>query len=76
MQKEPTPVWHSLDSDAILNAQNVSLSQGLSDADVTQRQSLYGLNQLPIRHARPAWLRLLLQFHNPLIYVLLVAYEE
>ncbi|HEU4708389.1 MAG TPA: cation-transporting P-type ATPase, partial [Methylophilaceae bacterium] len=34
---------------------------------------LHGPNSLPQAHRRPAWLRFLLQFHNPLIYVLVVS---
>jgi magnesium-transporting ATPase (P-type) len=72
MQQEPS-AWHAFTGQHILAEHNVSLEHGLTYDEVTKRQAQFGLNQLPIRHARPAWLRLLLQFHNPLIYVLLAA---
>lgn len=46
---------------------------GLSNAKASARLAEVGENKLPSPSSRPAWLRLALQFHNPLIYVLLVA---
>ena len=38
-----------------------------------ERQQQYGANELAVRSVTPAWKRLLRQFNNLLIYVLLVA---
>ncbi len=46
--------------------------QGLSAAEAGERQRQYGLNRLPEIKPRSAWLRFIGQFHNLLIYVLLV----
>ncbi|GAB1266456.1 cation-translocating P-type ATPase [Aurantivibrio infirmus] len=44
--------------------------QGLSQQEAKNRLREYGPNSLPLAKPTPAWLRLLRQFHNPLIYVL------
>jgi magnesium-transporting ATPase (P-type) len=63
---------HALDAETILNILSTSKS-GLSTTEAQSRLAMYGENKLPAYQTRPAWLRLALQFHNPLIYVLLVA---
>lgn len=47
--------------------------EGLSQEEVMHRQSKYGMNELPEKQKIPEWKKFLLQFHNPLIYVLLVS---
>ncbi len=46
---------------------------GLSQQEAAARLERYGRNSLPPPKRRGPWLRFALQFHNPLIYVLLVA---
>lgn len=41
--------------------------------EVAARLASHGRNSLPERPGKPAWLRFLLQFHQPLIYLLLAA---
>ncbi|MCR8924418.1 HAD-IC family P-type ATPase [Dasania sp. GY-MA-18] len=50
-----------------------SSEQGLTDAEAAHRKQQYGTNSLPLAAPKPAWLRLVLQFHNVLIYVLIVS---
>ena len=50
-----------------------NLQCGLTQAEAERRLAVHGPNRLPEEPPDPAWLRLLRQFHNPLIYVLLVA---
>ncbi len=50
-----------------------SNAQGLSVGEVTERLAQHGPNRLPAAPPRPWWRRLLAQFHNLLIYVLLAA---
>jgi cation-transporting ATPase F len=45
---------------------------GLSDAEADRRRQIHGANSLTSRGGRPAWLKLLLQFNNPLLITLLV----
>lgn len=64
--------WHHQTADEVLHALD-SRVDGLSKEDVARRLQLYGANRLPQAHGRSALLRFLSQFHNVLIYVLLVA---
>lgn len=73
---EPIPTaphWHALDSTQVLERLRVNPADGLTAGEVTRRRAQHGPNRLPEPPRRPAWQRFLLQFHNPLIYVLLVA---
>ena len=54
-------------------ALSVSASTGLNHKEAARRLGQYGRNSLPLPKRRGPWLRFALQFHNPLIYVLLVA---
>ena len=64
------PPWHSLSAEVALTRLH-SQQDGLSSAEVRQRQQLYGPNRLPSVKPRSAWLRFFRQFHNVLIYVLI-----
>ncbi|WP_432472916.1 cation-transporting P-type ATPase [Amphritea sp. HPY] len=66
------PHWHTLDHHQVCLQLN-SGPDGLTQNDVTDRRNRYGPNQLP-EPPRRNWLkRLLIQFHNVLIYVLIIA---
>ena len=68
-----TPTWHAQPLNEVLHTLSVSANAGLSHHEATQRIEQYGRNSLPASKRRGPWLRFALQFHNPLIYVLLVA---
>ena len=68
-----TPAWHQLDSTAVLELLDCDPRTGLSTAEAERRLQTHGPNALPAARKRPPWMRLLLQFHNVLIYVLLGA---
>ena len=63
--------WHALDIESV-GRELSSNGNGLTSDEAGQRIARYGPNRLPERAGTSAWMRLLLQFHNPLIYVLLV----
>lgn len=67
------PAWHAQTHDAVLRAWSVTDRTGLSHDEAVKRLDEYGPNRLAGTKPRSAWVRLLLQFHNPLIYVLLAA---
>ncbi|NLC71234.1 MAG: cation-transporting P-type ATPase [Desulfuromonadaceae bacterium] len=69
LDKKP---WHALDSEEIL-AQLGTSGEGLSFEQAQKRLREHGPNRLPPPHRRSSLVRFLLQFHNLLIYVLLVA---
>lgn len=64
--------WHTLESAEVLRAL-ASNASGLTSAEVGARLNIYGSNAVPVTHGASALQRLLRQFHNPLIYVLLAA---
>lgn len=54
-------------------ALGVDPEQGLSAAEAARRLAQHGPNSLRTTPPRPAWRRLLAQFQDPLVYLLLVA---
>ena len=66
------PPWHGMSTDEVVSKLETSLS-GLGTEAAAQRLSEYGPNRLPEAKQRSALMRLLAQFHNVLIYVLLAA---
>jgi len=72
MSDEATRHWHAHTAAEALHVLATPES-GLGAAQVRERLAQYGPNRLRPPKARSAWLRLLAQFHNILIYVLLAA---
>ena len=68
----PAP-WHARGVDDTVAALGTDPHAGLDGGEAATRLAQHGENRLPPSVHRPAWLRLVLQFHNPLIYVLLVS---
>ncbi|MCC6303161.1 MAG: cation-transporting P-type ATPase [Gammaproteobacteria bacterium] len=68
---EAEPPWHSREASGVLSRLETDAARGLSTHDAELRLARHGPNQLPSPPRRPPWLRLLLQFHNVLIYVML-----
>lgn len=64
---------HQLPVDEAVARSATDRARGLTSAEAEQRLFRYGPNVLPRVERRGALVRLLLQFHNPLIYTLLVA---
>ena len=64
--------WHALDSAEVMTRLRAS-HDGLGDEEVKHSLAKYGPNRLPEPKTRGPLLRFLVQFHNLLIYVLLVA---
>ncbi|AFY40132.1 ATPase, P-type (transporting), HAD superfamily, subfamily IC [[Leptolyngbya] sp. PCC 7376] len=65
--------FHDLSTQKVLDDFGSNLEQGLSAEQVAQRYETYGWNELTFKSGKPAWLRFLLQFHQPLLYILLFA---
>ncbi len=64
--------WHSMQDSECLRLIDSRMT-GLSREEVTQRLAQYGPNRLQPPQSRSPWLRFLGQFHNVLIYILLIA---
>jgi magnesium-transporting ATPase (P-type) len=67
------PAWHATPVAAVLAHLGTNVHHGLTDAEAARRRVEVGSNVLPPPRRRGPVLRLLLQFHNVLIYVLLGA---
>lgn len=65
--------WHHLDVKDVVGRLETDQHCGLTVAEVQRRLAREGPNRLPPPRKRPAWLRFLVQFHNVLIYMMLVA---
>ena len=64
--------WHTLQIQEVLDTLDID-GEGLSDSEAHRRLAIHGENRLPAAPRRSWLIRLLAQFHNVLIYVLLVA---
>ena len=73
MQGQHDTPWHARESEEVLAALESTADKGLSEEEARQRLEAYGKNEIPEPPRKSALMRLLLQFHNVLIYLLLVA---
>jgi P-type Ca2+ transporter type 2C len=71
--RKKTGNWHSTDAAVVINELDTDQSNGLTGEQASSRLGEYGPNKLPEGKKRSVWMRLLAQFHNVLIYVLLAA---
>ncbi len=75
MTSDPSPPesWHALPADAVVDRMASHMSSGLADHEAAARIARHGPNILTVRRGQGPLVRLLLQFHQPLIYILLIA---
>ncbi len=65
--------WHHLPADEVIGLLDGDKEKGLDLFEVETRQKHFGPNAITGKKGRGPLLRLLLQFHQPLIYILLAA---
>ncbi len=65
--------WHTLASAEAVQFLGVNASTGLSVEEVLSRQKEFGPNQMTAQQRVSPWIHFLLQFHQPLIYILLAS---
>ena len=71
---EPANIpWHTKSADEVVREQGSDARAGLSAAEAAARLARYGPNIITAKKGRPWWVRLLLQFHAPLVYILIAA---
>jgi cation-transporting P-type ATPase F len=73
MDAMPDRPWHGLEESAVAEALETEANHGLSSAEVAERERRFGQNALTAKKGQGPLVRFLLQFHAPLVYVLLVA---
>jgi len=67
---QPQPDWHTLEAVEVEQRLQTA-ARGLSEAEAAARLGLYGANRLAPAKTRGPLMRLLAQFHNILLYVIL-----
>ncbi len=65
--------WHALKAGEAIERLDTDPDKGLGADMARQRLEEHGRNEIPKGKKRSAWMRLLMQFHNVLIYVLMAA---
>lgn len=72
-EQESPPNYYEISHQEVIKQLKTDAEQGLSQAEVSQRYEQYGANELEAKPGKPWWLRLILQFNDPLLYILLIA---
>jgi Ca2+-transporting ATPase len=65
--------WHHIETEQVKKLLEVSFEEGLDKKEVEKRLEKYGPNILTPKKKQSKFVRFMLQFHQPLIYILLVA---
>src|SRR5574343_660459 len=65
--------WHSLPTEQLLHKLDTDIKQGLSETVAQHRLAVNGPNRLTPRKGKSPLLLFLLQFHQPLVYILLAS---
>lgn len=65
--------WHGMEPEAVARSLEIDLNTGLPDEEFSRRLEHYGPNALTSKKTQGPITRFLLQFNQPLVYILLVA---
>jgi Ca2+-transporting ATPase len=65
--------WHQVPTEEVIRLLGADLRAGLSAEEVRRGREKFGPNRLTSKKGRSEWIRFLLQFHAPLLYILLLA---
>ncbi|MBD2667106.1 ATPase, E1-E2 type [Richelia sinica FACHB-800] len=65
--------WHNLPTSKVAQNLNTNPETGLTSDEVVKRQERYGANELKGKSGTNPIIRFLLQFNQPLLYILLIA---
>jgi Ca2+-transporting ATPase len=69
----PSPAWHTFSVDQVVRELKTDPHHGLAPDEVVRRQAEYGPNELSRQVGHGPLMTFLLQFHQPLVYILLAA---
>ncbi|MFM7518991.1 MAG: cation-transporting P-type ATPase [Planctomycetota bacterium] len=73
MPDQPTAPWHALGVDEIVARLASDRERGLSAAEAARRRERYGENRLREQPPEPRWWKLVRQFREVVVWILLVA---
>ncbi|MBN1585800.1 MAG: cation-transporting P-type ATPase [Candidatus Omnitrophica bacterium] len=65
--------WHHLPTEEVVQILEVDLNRGLDRFEIENRRAHFGANLLKGKKGKSPFVRFILQFHQPLIYILLAA---
>ncbi len=65
--------WHYLERSKVASTLETNLESGLEPTEAASRQQQFGPNELTVKAGKPAWLKFILQFNQPLLIILLSA---
>lgn len=65
--------WHHLPESEVIDLLDTQPDTGLDNFEIEERRQTYGVNTLTIKKEKSPLLRFLLQFHQALVYILLIA---
>ena len=65
--------WHQHPLEDIEKLLETNISHGLDTLSIEERQRLYGVNRLTPQKGKSPFILFILQFHQPLVYILLAA---
>jgi Ca2+-transporting ATPase len=68
--------WHTFSVEEVAQQFDTNTSSGQTAAAVQSRQEQFGPNELTAKPGKPAWLRFILQFNQPLLYILILAHLD
>ncbi len=71
-QTQPLP-YHHLPDQEVTDFFKSDSEQGLTAEAIASLYEIHGRNELAAKPGKPAWLRFLIQFNEPLLYILLIA---
>ncbi|MBD2195945.1 MULTISPECIES: cation-translocating P-type ATPase [Calothrix] len=69
----PPNEWHNLPASKVAQHLDTNLQTGLTSDEVVKRRERFGANELQAKSGTNPILRFLLQFNQPLLYILLIA---
>jgi cation-transporting ATPase F len=73
MKELPQNNWHELPTDSVVKILESDPGTGLAKAEVEARLRQFGPNEMTAQKRMSEWMRFLLQFGQPLMYILLLA---
>jgi Ca2+-transporting ATPase len=65
--------WHHMPTDEVLNLLDSDREKGIDLFEIEHRRERFGFNVITTKKGKGPLLRFLLQFHQPLVYILLAA---
>ncbi|AFY49921.1 P-type ATPase, translocating [Nostoc sp. PCC 7524] len=65
--------WHNLPASTVAENLGTNLDTGLTSDEVAKRRERFGTNELKAKPGKSPLVRFLLQFNQPLLYILLIA---